>query len=206
MPPGGLDVLMGIRSHTSLEIEVQLQMVRPVFDLYRQLKDAGADLITLPLETAMENTMQDITFIKDSLGLKAGVWGWQGLPLNAFGQYIPIVDIIEYESRARFWVGEEGKTPHVIDPIMVENIRTLKEMIRKAGREDEVDLMEDGGLNAENSAPFVRAGMTVGEYSSPLLKGPDGKGPGGRYPAGTGQISGALKKLRAALDKAEKGV
>ena len=199
-PRGGLDVLMGIRSWTNLEIEVQLQMVRPTFDLYRQLQEAGADLITIPLETAMENTVQDITYIKDALKLKAGVWGWQGLPLNFFEQYIPLVDIIEYESRARFWVNEAGKTPHTIDPVMIENIRILKEMIRRAGRENEVDLMEDGGINADNVAPFVRAGMTVGEFSSPLLKGPGGEGPGNRYKAGTGQIPAAVKRLRKALD------
>ena len=60
-PRGGLDVLMGVRPQTDLEIEVQLQMVRPTFDLYRQLKDNGADLISLPIETTMENLMQDIT-------------------------------------------------------------------------------------------------------------------------------------------------
>ena len=201
VPRGGLDILMGIRPHTSLEIEVQLQMVRPNFDLYSQLKEAGADLITIPLETAMENTMQDITFIKDALGLKAGVWGWQGMPLDFFYQYIPFVDIIEYESRARFWVDEKGKTPHLIDPIMVESIGKLKDMIRKAGREGEVDLMEDGGINAKNSAPFVRAGMTVGEYSSALLKGADGKGPGNRYIPGSGKITKAVEELRSALDQ-----
>lgn len=201
-PRGGLDILQGIRSRTSLEIEMQLQMVRPTFDLYRQLKESGADMITLPLETSMENTMQDLTFIRDSLRLKCGVWGWQGLPLEYFRQYIPFVDIIEYESRARFWNEEAGKTPHLIDPIMVDNIRRLKEMIREAGCGDRVELMEDGGINRENSGMFIDAGMTVGEYSSALLKGSSGKGPGNRYIAGTGEITKAVKELRAALDKA----
>ncbi|MBF9016659.1 MULTISPECIES: ribulose-phosphate 3-epimerase [unclassified Oceanispirochaeta] len=200
-PRGGLDVLMGIRPHTSLEIEIQLQMVRPTFDLYRQLKDAGADLITIPLETAMENTMQDITFIKDALGLKVGVWGWQGLPLDFFRQYIPFVDIIEYESRARFWINEKGKTPHLIDPIMIQSIADLKQMIRDAGRDHEVDLMEDGGIGPGNAAPFIEAGMTVGEFSSALLKGEDGEGPGNRFIPGIGKITKAVKNLRQSLDE-----
>jgi pentose-5-phosphate-3-epimerase len=129
-------------------------------------------------------------------------WNRQRLPLDFFKQYIPFVDIIEYESRARFWVNEKGKTPHVIDPFMIENIRDLKQMIRKAGRESIVDLMEDGGINAVNSAQFVHAGMTVGEYSSALLKGPDGEGPGNRFIPGTGKITNAVKKLRSALDMA----
>jgi ribulose-phosphate 3-epimerase len=201
-PRGGLDVLMGIRPYTDLEIEVQLQMLRPTFDLYRQLRDNGADLISLPIETTMENLIQDISYIKDELGLKVGVWGWQGLPVLFFEQYIPLVDIIEYESRARFWSTAKGKTPHVLDDIMVTSIRRMHDMIVEAGREREVDLMEDGGIGASNSARFVEAGMTVGEYSSALLKGADGEGPDGRYSAGSGQITKAVGKLQKALRKA----
>ncbi len=78
MPRGGFDIIEAVRKSTSLPIEAQLQMVRPSFDVYRQLADLGVDLITLPLETTGELAMQAITFIKDALGLKAGVWAWQG--------------------------------------------------------------------------------------------------------------------------------
>jgi hypothetical protein len=44
---------------------------------------------------------------------------------------------------------------------------------------------------------FVEAGMTVGEFSSPFFKGPEG-----RYKAGTGEITKAVKRVRAALDEA----
>ncbi len=85
-----------------LEIEAQLQMIRPTFDLYRQLEDNGADL------------------------------------------------------------------------------KRMHDMIAEAGREKEVELMEDGGIGVSNSARFVEVGLTVGEYSSAFLKGPEGDGPGGR--------------------------
>ena len=39
--------------------------------------------------------------------------------------------------------------------------------------------------------------MTVGEFSSPLLKGPDGK-----LQPGTGQISAAVENLRAVMREA----
>jgi len=67
----------------------------------------------------------------------------------------------------------------------------------RAGLENTMDLMEDGGLNSRNVAEFVEVGMTVGEFSSPLLKGPDGK-----FVPGTGQITGAVQDLRAVLDAA----
>jgi ribulose-phosphate 3-epimerase len=198
MPRGGFDIIEGVRKSTSLPIEAQLQMVRPSFDVFRQLADLGVDLITLPLETMGELTGQAITFIKDALDLKAGVWAWQGTPLAAFEQYIvPYVDIIEYESRAHFWVKESGKSPHMMDSIMLDNIRRLHEMIVEAGLEDSLELMEDGGLNAGNVADFIGVGMTVGEFSSPLLKGPDGK-----FAPGSGQIEAAVKKLRAVMDEA----
>jgi ribulose-phosphate 3-epimerase len=198
MPRGGFDVIEAVRKSTKLEIEAQLQMVRPSFDVFKQLADLGVNLITLPVETMGEMTIQAVTYIKDALDLKVGIWAWQGTPISAFEQYIlPYVDIIEYESRAHFWVKESGKSPHTMDPIMIDNIRCMHEMIVAAGLEGSMELMEDGGLNAGNVGEFIAAGMTVGEFSSPLLKGPDGK-----FVPGTGQIEAAVKKLRAVMDEA----
>jgi ribulose-phosphate 3-epimerase len=198
MPRGGFDIIEGVRKSTNLEIEAQLQMLRPSFDVFKQLADLGVNLITLPLETMGEMTLQAVTYIKDALDLKVGVWAWQGTPIAAFEQYIlPYIDIIEYESRAHFWVKESGKSPHTMDAIMIDNIRRMHEMIVAAGLEDSLELMEDGGLNAGNVADFIQVGMTVGEFSSPLLKGPEGK-----FIPGTGQIEAAVKKLRAVMDEA----
>ena len=197
MPRGGFDIIEGVRRSTNLEIEAQLQMVRPSFDVFRQLADLGVNLITLPIETMGELTIQAITFIKD-IGLKAGVWAWQGVPISAFEQYIlDYVDIIEYESRAYFWAKETGRSPHMMDPIMIDNIQRLHEMIAEAGLEGQLELMEDGGLNTGNVADFIEVGMTVGEFSSPLLKGSEGK-----FVPGTGQIEAAVKKLRSVMDEA----
>jgi ribulose-phosphate 3-epimerase len=197
-PRGGIDILQGIRPHTDLEIEVQIQMMRPSQELFRQLKDSGADLISLPIETTGEMLIQNITYIKETLELKVGVWAWQGCPLMFFEQYLPFVDIIEYESRAPFWKPTAaGKSPHTIDPIVVDTIGQLHRMLVDLGLGDRIELMEDGGLNADNVEQFVKAGMTVGEFSSPLFKGPEG-----RYKAGTGQITEAVKRLRDALDRA----
>ena len=73
----------------------------------------------------------------------------------------------------------------------------MHEMIADAGLEGQLELMEDGGLNSGNVANFIQAGMTVGEFSSPLLKGPEGK-----VQPGTGQIEAAVNKLRAVMDEA----
>ncbi len=198
VPRGGIDVLQGIRPHTNLEIEVQLQMMRPSQELFRQLKDCGADLVSLPIETTGETLIQSITFLKETLELKVGVWAWQGCPLIFFEQYLPFVDIIEYESRAPFWKpAQPGRSPHTIDPIVVASIRTLHDMLEERGLAGRVELMEDGGLNADNVEQFVAAGMTVGEFSSPLFKGP-----GGRLKAGTGEIGAAVGRLRESLDRA----
>lgn len=197
-PRGGIDVLDGIRRHTKLEIEIQLQMVRPNFDLFKQLKDLGADLVSLPIETTGEMLMQQVIYVKDQLGLKVGVWAWQGTPLVAFEQYLPFVDIIEYESKAPFWKPTAGAaSPHSIDPIMFTNMRRLHDMIVASGREGELDLMEDGGLNADNIAQFVANGMTVGEFSSPLLKGKSGK-----FLPGSGEIAAAVRSLREKMGAA----
>jgi pentose-5-phosphate-3-epimerase len=145
-----------------------------------------------------ELTMQAVSFIKDVLGLKAGVWAWQGTPIGEFEQYIqPYIDIVEYESRAYFWAQETGKSPHTMDPIMVDNIRRLHRMVAEAGLEQQIEVMEDGGLSTGNVSDFIAAGMTVGEFSSPLLKGPQGK-----LQPDTGEIGAAVQKLRAVMDAA----
>lgn len=199
MPRGGFDIIEGVCKSTSLEVEAQLQMVRPNFDVFNQLKDLGVNLISLPIETTNETLMQNITYIKEKLELKVGVWAWQGCPSVFFEQYIhPYVDIIEYESRAPFWVKPQGgKSPHTVDPIVVDTVRKLHDMIAAAGMEHCIELMEDGGLNAGNVADFIRVGMTVGEFSSPLLKGPNGK-----FQPGTGDIAAAVGKLRGVMDEA----
>jgi hypothetical protein len=61
-----------------------------------------------------------------------------------------------------------------------------------------MELMVDGGVNTGNVAEFIKVGMTVGEFSSPLLKGPEGK-----FIPGTGKITAAVKKLRAVMDGAK---
>jgi hypothetical protein len=57
--------------------------------------------------------------------------------------------------------------------------------------------MEDGGLNTGNVEQLIKVGMTVGEFSSPLLKGPNGK-----LQPGTGEIGAAVKRLRSVMDDA----
>jgi hypothetical protein len=69
--------------------------------------------------------------------------------------------------------------------------------IVEARLEDRMELMVDGGVNTGNVAAFIQAGMTVGEFSSPLLKGPEGK-----FIPGIGQITTAVKKLRGVMEEA----
>jgi ribulose-phosphate 3-epimerase len=197
MPRGGLDIIEATRASTKLEIEAQLQMHRPNQEVFRQLADAGVNLISLPIETMGETIVENMMFIKE-LGLKVGVWAWEGLPLVFFEQLIPYADIIEFETWYPFWQPPQtGRSPHIVHANFERYMRTLHDMIGTQGLEQKVDLMMDGGLNTGNVSKFVGAGMTVGEFSSPLLKGP-----GGKLKPGTGEIPAAVQRLRKALDEA----
>lgn len=199
MPRGGIDILEAVRASTTLEIEAQLQMVRPTQAQLRLMIDAGVNLITLPLETTGETILEHIFFIKEH-GLQVGVWGWEGIPIGNFEPLIPFVDIIEYETWYPFWQPpQSGRSPHIVNPTFGKQLRQLHDMIVAAGREQEVDLMMDGGVNAHNCAEFVKQGMTVAEMSSPLFKGPNGK-----LEPGTGEISAAVARAQSALDVASK--
>ena len=103
-PRGGVDVLEAVRNHTDLEIEVQLRMLRPNQVLFKQLADLGANLISLPIETSDETLTQNIAYVKETLGLKVGVWAWHSLPLVLVESVLSLVDIIEYEGREPFWM------------------------------------------------------------------------------------------------------
>jgi len=84
-----------------------------------------------------------------------------------------------------------------MDPITLDNIRRLHEMIVEAGLEGSMEWIENGGLNTRNIEDLIRAGMTVGEFSSPLLKGPEGK-----FVPGSGQIEAAVQRLQAVMNEA----
>lgn len=197
MPRGGIDILEAARKSTNLEIEAQLQMVRPTQEQLRQMIEAGVNLISLPIETSGETIVENIFFIKEH-GLKVGVWGWEGIPMNNFQVLIPFVDIVEYETWYPFWKPPQaGRSPHIVNPTFGKQLRQLHDMVVAAGRETEVDLMMDGGVNASNCAEFIQHGMTVAEMSSPLLKGPTGK-----FVPGSGDIPNAVRRVRQALDEA----
>jgi ribulose-phosphate 3-epimerase len=197
MPRGGIDIIEATRDSTDLEIEAQLQMYRPTHEQFRQLARAGVNLISLPIETTGETIVEHIMFIKE-LGLKVGVWGWEGISMSAFDPLIPYVDIIEYETWYPYWQPPKvGRSPHIVNPLFEPYMRKLHEMIVAHGMEQQVDLMMDGGLNKGNAAQFVQAGMTVGEFSSPFLKGPNGK-----FIPGSGDISDAVHSIRQTLDEA----
>lgn len=197
MPRGGIDILEAVRSSTKLEIEAQLQMVRPTQEQLRLMIEAGVNLISLPIETCGETIIEHIFFIKEH-GLKVGVWGWEGIPMINFEALIPFVDIVEYETWYPFWKPPQaGRSPHIVNPTFGKQLKQLHDMIVTAGLENQVDLMMDGGVNAANCAEFVQLGMTVAEMSSPLLKGPNGK-----LQPGTGEISAAVTRVRSALDEA----
>jgi ribulose-phosphate 3-epimerase len=197
MPRGGIDILEAARKSTRLEIEAQLQMMRPTQEQLRQMIDAGVNLISLPLETTGETIVEHIFFVKEQ-GVKVGVWGWEGISIARFEPLIPFVDIVEYETWYPFWQPPQtGRSPHIVNPTFGKQLRQLHDLIAAAGRAAEVDLMMDGGVNANNCADFVRQGMTVAEMSSPLFKGPSGK-----LQPGTGDIPAAVARVRQALDQA----
>ena len=193
MPRGGYDIIEATCKSTSLEVEAQLQMLRPNFSVFDQLADLGVSLISLPLETTDEMIFQNITYIKEKLELKVGVWAWQGVPAYAFEQFIhPYIDIIEYESRAPFWKQTAGgASPHTIDPIVIDTLRRLHDMIAEAGLEGSIELMEDGGLNAGNVGRVHRSGHDRGRVFVAAAQGTAGQAAAGpwRYHGGGGEVA-----------------
>ena len=115
-PRGGVDVLEAMHNHTDLEIEVKLRMARPNQILFKQLADLGASLVSLPIEASDETLIPNIAYIKETLGLKVGVWSWHGMPLDFLEPVISHIDIIEHDSRAPFWMpAKPSNGAHAVD-------------------------------------------------------------------------------------------
>ncbi|RLC39547.1 MAG: ribulose-phosphate 3-epimerase, partial [Candidatus Coatesbacteria bacterium] len=87
----GAPVVKGLRKNTSLLLDTHLMVVEPE-DQVEQFIDAGADYITIHIETT-NHPNRILTRIKES-GLKAGIALNPATPLNTLTE--PILDTVDF--------------------------------------------------------------------------------------------------------------
>lgn len=146
----GFPVLASINHYARKPLDVHLMIVEP--DKYlKQFKDCGAALITVHYE-ACTHLHRTIQAIKD-LGCKAGVAINPHTPVSLLSDIIEEVDLVLVMSVNPGFGGQKF-IEH-----SYEKIRQLKTMA--AGRNDNLLIEVDGGVNQHNALALLKAGANV---------------------------------------------
>jgi len=146
----GFPVLASINHYAKKPLDVHLMIVDP--DKYlKQFKESGADIITVHYE-ACTHLNRTIQAIKD-LGCKAGVAINPHIPVSFLSEIIEDVDLVLIMSVNPGFGGQK----------FIENtyqkIRQLKAMA--SGRNENLLIEVDGGVNQHNALALLKAGANV---------------------------------------------
>lgn len=146
----GLPVVAALREVTQLPLDVHLMITAPE----RYLTDfvrAGASILTVHVEacTHLHSTVQQIR----QLGARPGVTLNPATSLETIAEILPFVDQVLIMSVNPGFGGQS------YIPTMTAKIARLREMIRKLGRE--IDIEVDGGIDETTAAEVGAAGANV---------------------------------------------
>lgn len=146
----GPPVVASIRKVTKLTFDVHLMVNNPQ-DLIEPFAKAGADLLTIHVETA-PHLHRLIQTIKE-LGLKAGVSLNPSTSLSTIEEVLGDIDMVLLMSVNPGFGGQK------FIPQTIDKITRLKKMITE--RNLQVDIQVDGGVNASTAKQVVAAGANI---------------------------------------------
>ena len=146
----GDSVVAAIRPWTNLPLDVHLMIEAPERQI-NQFADAGADIITVHIETC-PRIHQVVQAIKE-LGIKAGVSLNPETPLTAVSEILPSVDLVLVMTVNPGYGGQS-----FIESTL-EKIAQLRAELDKKGLSAELEV--DGGINAQVAPRVVKAGARV---------------------------------------------
>ena len=146
----GMPVIRSLRPVTDRVFDVHLMIEDP--DRYlADFAGCGADIITVHAEACrhLDRTVQRIR----ELGKKAGVALNPATPLSAVEWVLPQIDLLLIMSVNPGFGGQS------FIPYSLEKIGAAREMIRKTGKD--IDLEVDGGVKLSNAERILEAGANV---------------------------------------------
>ena len=159
----GLPVVAALKKVTGLPLDVHLMIAAPE----RYLTDfvrAGTSILTIHVEACLHlhRAVQQIR----ELGVRPGVTLNPSTSLDTLSEILPYVDQVLIMSVNP---GFGGQT---YIPTMTSKIARLREMIRKTGRE--IDIEVDGGIDETTAAEVVGAGANVLVAGTAVFRHKDG--------------------------------
>jgi ribulose-phosphate 3-epimerase len=161
----GPDVIAAARKHSSLPFEAHLMVLTPDVMAAEYVR-AGCQRLIVHAEacTHLHRTLANIA----SLGATAGVALCPATPACAVAHVLDLVDMVLVMTVNPGFGGQQYIAS------MEPKIAEIAEMIRAAGRADQVDIEVDGGIGPETVAAAVAAGANVLVAGSALYRDPLG--------------------------------
>ncbi len=148
----GLPLVKALKSVSKVPLDVHIMVSNPDAVALDYVA-AGADILVFHVEAAL-HSHRLLQAIKDK-GAKAGLAINPGTPVSALEALLPFVDMINVMSVNPGFGGQSfiAQTP--------QRVQAISKLLRDMGREEEVFLQVDGGIN-DLTAPLVReAGANV---------------------------------------------
>ena len=161
----GPDVIASARKYSSLPFEAHLMVLTPDAMAAEYVR-AGCQRLIVHAEacTHLHRTLSNIA----SLGATAGVALNPATPADAVAHVLDLVDLVLVMTVNPGFGGQRYIA--TMEPKVAE----VTEMIRAAGRSDEIDVEVDGGIGAETVAGAAAAGANVLVAGSSLFRDPLG--------------------------------
>jgi len=154
----GPAVVAALRPHTSILFDVHL-MIAPCDPFLAAFADAGADLISIHVETGphLHRSLQAIKV----LGKQAGVVLNPATPIDTVAHVLDLIDLVLVMSVNPGFGGQ------AFIPAAIDKVSGLKRMIGERPIRIEVD----GGINPETARQVVEAGADTLVAGSAVFKG-----------------------------------
>lgn len=157
----GIPVIKSIRSSTKKIFDVHLMIDEPIRYI-EEFANAGADIITVHVE-ACQDVAATLAKIK-SYNVKAAITLNPATPVKAVIPYLSMVDMVLIMSVNPGFGGQK------FIPESLDKVRDIKEALHEKNLEN-VDIEIDGGVNIENLATILEAGVNVVVAGSAIFKG-----------------------------------
>jgi ribulose-phosphate 3-epimerase len=161
----GFHVIRQIRKAAAKPLDVHLMITDP--DRYlEEFRDAGADILTVHYEacTHLHRTVQKI----HSLGIKAGVAINPHTPVSLLGNILPDLDMV-----LNMTVNPGFGAQSFIE-FSYKKIGELRKLISETGSKALIQI--DGGVDHDNIAGLVKAGVDVFVVGNTVFSSPDPAG------------------------------
>ncbi len=165
----GTPAVTAARAATRLPLDVHL-MIQSVEPHLEEFAAAGADAITIHVE-AVADPADTLRRIRE-LGARAGLTLRPGTPESSLWPYLNAVDLVLVMSVEPGAGGQAFMAP------MLDRIASLADRIKS--RSPTIDLVVDGGINAEVAPRVAEAGGSVLVAGTSVFGHPEGPGAGVR--------------------------